>query len=435
MTDPVTLLPRNYTPYEESIEVMGGARLDALGPELIDSVIDPETIPFALLPWLAWQLRVNIWDPGWSEARKRWVVANSIALHRLKGTLAGIKGYLNLVDTTVVDAIVPPAKTFLCPAYSQAERDAFLAMFPQLRVYPYVAGSWFKYADFTSHAFGLNKSFLGAGSNGGSITASLFPMSLGAQERYIRTSVLWDHGVSTKLTTRQVSEEDVGSIQATTYDQVILPAKPKSEFFPNSGPKNKIFFGLPADPSRIVNIPITTEWSFQEARVTEKTISPGLGMIDIVPTDVAQQHQAQAGSLFAGGFIEPTKPPTLPASIAWRNIYQLWYLFDPSRVPISRKRYTHLDWTRLGWPVYTAELQVHISGTINPQETWKFVCGHLRAPSETQTQIDDTLMAVRTAMSKRDQIYVYTTTQRPITPADLRKVGQDKVGDWILAPP
>lgn len=52
---------------------------------------DPDTCPPALLPYLAWALSVDRWDPAWSEATKRAAIKQSYFIHRHKGTIAALR--------------------------------------------------------------------------------------------------------------------------------------------------------------------------------------------------------------------------------------------------------------------------------------------------------------------------------------------------------
>lgn len=47
---------------------------------------NPYTCPIQWLPWMAWTLSVDDWDPAWSETQQRAMVAAAISLHRKKGT-------------------------------------------------------------------------------------------------------------------------------------------------------------------------------------------------------------------------------------------------------------------------------------------------------------------------------------------------------------
>ncbi|WP_336867772.1 phage tail protein I [Sphingomonas sanguinis] len=92
----MTLLPPNATPLERALEA-GVARISAIDTP-IDTLLDPERIAARWLPWLAWGLSVDAWDSAWPEATKRQAVAESIALHRMKGTRASVDLILSRID-------------------------------------------------------------------------------------------------------------------------------------------------------------------------------------------------------------------------------------------------------------------------------------------------------------------------------------------------
>lgn len=85
-----SLLPPNATPLERCIERVFAARLAALDTG-IAAATDPATCPPAFLPWLAWQRSVDQWSPDWPTAIKRAVVADSLRLHRIKGTRGAVE--------------------------------------------------------------------------------------------------------------------------------------------------------------------------------------------------------------------------------------------------------------------------------------------------------------------------------------------------------
>jgi len=58
---PPSVLPPNATPFERNLE-SAGWRLGDDGPAGIRSLWNPQSIPAALLPWLAWALGVEAWD-------------------------------------------------------------------------------------------------------------------------------------------------------------------------------------------------------------------------------------------------------------------------------------------------------------------------------------------------------------------------------------
>ncbi|MDC7808789.1 phage tail protein I [Sphingomonas koreensis] len=67
-------------------------------PVPLAALWDPATCPEPILPWLAWALSVDSWDPEWTGATKRAAVANSIAEHRIKGTRASVEAVLERFD-------------------------------------------------------------------------------------------------------------------------------------------------------------------------------------------------------------------------------------------------------------------------------------------------------------------------------------------------
>lgn len=97
----MTLLPPNATAQETalegSVERIGGA------PVPNDTVWNPEVCPAALLPWLAWALSVDHWNPSWPESVKRQVIAASFDVHRIKGTIGALEKALQALDLDGMD--------------------------------------------------------------------------------------------------------------------------------------------------------------------------------------------------------------------------------------------------------------------------------------------------------------------------------------------
>lgn len=83
MTD--TLLPKNSTPLERALATVA-ARVSGV-PVPICDFWSPSRCPAALLPWLAWALAVDHWDPDWPDETKRITIAASIDVNRRKGTV------------------------------------------------------------------------------------------------------------------------------------------------------------------------------------------------------------------------------------------------------------------------------------------------------------------------------------------------------------
>ena len=88
-----TLLP-HPTKTELALEQDAAEKYCRANPEVITRLFDPLTCPAELLPWLAYALSVDVWNPQWPESTKRAICANSLAMHLHKGTLGGIEDAL-----------------------------------------------------------------------------------------------------------------------------------------------------------------------------------------------------------------------------------------------------------------------------------------------------------------------------------------------------
>ncbi|HEY0624669.1 phage tail protein I [Sphingomonas sp.] len=90
------LLPPNATALERGLAAVTNRISDV--PLPLSQLWDPATCPLHMLPWLAWAMSVDSWDPAWPEATKREAVANSIPEHRIKGTRAAIESVIGRFD-------------------------------------------------------------------------------------------------------------------------------------------------------------------------------------------------------------------------------------------------------------------------------------------------------------------------------------------------
>lgn len=117
MTDVVARLPSSPTGSFE--RAMAAGMSDAL-PVPYAQILDPYLTPVAWLPWLAAHHAVDLWFDDWPEARKREMIAQCAGvstvypddppLGDLKGTLKGLKRYLEFVDATIIDRKAHPQR-------------------------------------------------------------------------------------------------------------------------------------------------------------------------------------------------------------------------------------------------------------------------------------------------------------------------------------
>jgi hypothetical protein len=414
-----TLLPPNHTAFEEAFDLTG-ARIDELAVD-IPKLVRPWEIPATHLAWLAWGLSVDLWEPEWTQEKHRTLAARALPMHARKGTQASIAEHIRIMGADPRRFIVPPAKTFLMEVLTKEERQFFLARFPQLRIYPFVTRGTYRFAHFTSAAFGRSKAFLDASNI----------KDVGVWSRFIRTAKLWDRGEEKTLTIRAVTPDGVGRFHAAAFDEVILGAKPTRALHLDAPPKARAFlvddFGV---AQRMIRIPRDASYSYRAGRETYMTTYPDADLVDVRPQHIAEQHDGQPTALYAAKcqFIQGKH---LPPTISWRFIYERWHVHDPDRVPDVRIRSTHLGYTRLGMPPYHAEVRMRIKGRLAPRTAGPFVNGYLMTGN--RKPIADVREAVRVSKSLRDKILLDTKTWRFPRAGDRLKVGMVTLGRFIEA--
>ena len=97
-----SLLPPNATATERAVE-QATAHTTNL-PVPLRSILDADTCPANLLPWLAWSWGVDGWDDGWSEKAKRNTIRNAYRVQSRKGSAQSIRSIL--VDAGYGDSVV-----------------------------------------------------------------------------------------------------------------------------------------------------------------------------------------------------------------------------------------------------------------------------------------------------------------------------------------
>jgi phage tail P2-like protein len=98
MSEADDLLPFNATPAERAL-AGASRRTDAIAAPLAD-LWNPATCPAPQLPWLAWTLSVDDWEPGWPVSLKRATLAQAVEQHRRKGTLGAVRRAIELLGLT-----------------------------------------------------------------------------------------------------------------------------------------------------------------------------------------------------------------------------------------------------------------------------------------------------------------------------------------------
>jgi hypothetical protein len=450
---PSDLLYRASSGLEKAMADTDGLRLMATYAELIIDQWDPYAISSENLPYLAFATGVNLWEADWNDAQRRWWVANQWRLMEERGSLLGTTDYVAAVGQQVMRATVPPAKFIAGKSLTDDERKQYNSRFAQLRLYPYVARiqlPWLCYCSNFRVGLEQKRRYTNNGCFLGPLW-KMYPTSADAGGRYTRTATIWDRGVETPITVRTVSEVAIGGV-TTTWDEVIVPAKIANHYYasqkgkwplPKGHPirwnKYGIFLGIMEETAkRIIKIPRNGELDAATAKMIYQTIVPDNTYISVYPEHVSTPHPISARRLYAGA---PYKRPKqflfnkfLPTNGAFQYLYEVWYIFDPSRVPDYRRASVYMNHARFGIHKYTAEIKIKI---LIQWRKWYlynggFFRGHLHPPDTRE--IEKCRRAVTASMAVRDTVGIDTVVKRRINTNDsLPCDGTFTVGQYIDA--
>jgi len=95
------------------------------------------TLPDDILAMVAWGFHIEGYDLLETREEKLHVVRNFFDYHRYKGTCHGLELCLNTYLKRDLLAASPPTKSYFGASLTDAERTAWSAKMPEIRVYPY----------------------------------------------------------------------------------------------------------------------------------------------------------------------------------------------------------------------------------------------------------------------------------------------------------
>ncbi len=90
-----SLLPPGSSALTKAITQANAAMFNIDMPH--QSVLSPDHCPVALLPWLAREYSVDVYQDSWTESQKRAAIKAAPDIHRYKGTASAVKSALKLV--------------------------------------------------------------------------------------------------------------------------------------------------------------------------------------------------------------------------------------------------------------------------------------------------------------------------------------------------
>lgn len=383
------LLPQTSTPFEMAVSATLARTLDLQIP--IRDLWRPETCPVSHLPWLAWALSVDIWDDQWSTETKRALLRDSLALHRIKGTLGCIRRYVDLAGASVYRAVKPPAKNFLGASTTRAEREAFLATLPQVRIYTSVRRS-----------NAGRRGFWGARVHGRFFEDSLdrpacFPSTDQNGPSIQQRAELIEDGVRTPIAWAQLTQRS---------ERVFLPSvTSRGAFSGVTFPGAGRHFVRSTAASRIVTLDLnrTTEADLFLYRFPVVASEVPITAYPLRGFDPATNRRG----VFCG---RPIGAKFYVPSTASRRTYDVVHIRrNPSA---GRQAINYMGAERFGMPPYTGEIKLAVEGHRDRCTNGRFVGGFFWA--SPKTKLHKAMAAIRSAKSARDDIFVDSSTYRPL---------------------
>lgn len=405
------LLPNNRTPWESAVEGANAARWP-LPTDLVASVWSPDTCPADLLPYLAWAMSVDVWDDAWPETTKREVIRNSLKLHRLKTTLAGIKAHVALTGATVTRAIRPPAKQYMRGAMTEADRLAWLDGLPQIRIYPFATkataasrtffnGKGIARQFYRSRAHLLDAVPIAADEahvlagvdlearSGGELTGTAWARTSRGKRLFGRRATLYDRGTERPVT--------LTGIEGDAIERIVLGAATSGRAFYGAASYGRAYAAASNAGDRVYTV---RGLEGGRAFAIEGALEP----VDVRPQRIAQPRIAPAPRMFfgrhsAGHFMRASHAPLL--------IYDRIALNDPARLGARRHVRAWQGHGRFGMPPFTAELRISVPMRRNKRRSARWMgVGFLKSPD--MAPLNKAIQAVRVSKAFRDTVLIDT---------------------------
>lgn len=430
-----SLLPPNRTPLEAAVSAtIAGSFPRPAGA--IAAVFDADSCPLDLLPFLAWELSVDLWDDDWSESTKRKACRDAYRLHALKTTLAGIREHVALTGATVVGARRPNTSAFYLPARDEATRRSWRESMPRVQLRTarqrgtagdrafLCAGRMRRWSAFTFDSDETNWTWdsdrpvldmASADPQRGfspSFHGSSFWQTSRGPDRLRLAATLVDGDTTRELPLRQL---DDGALQVDL-------ATPTARDFVGRGFLGAIRLTTTRAPTLRATMRLDdTAEAFaitrgEDPRTVRPDILPGQR---IAPTPIAF-HRGPIG----GRFLRTTRAPEL--------LLRQIAIHDPSRILSGQRSRAFHGAHRLGFTPFEAELRIAIPMTRPVARSFRWHgAGHLQAAD--LRPLANALEAIRVSKAFRDRILVDTALHRPVKFSRGRRFGTFTFGQIMEA--
>jgi len=399
------ILPSNATEWERNLASQVERLLGMSIP--IEDLWNPHKCPVEFLPYLAWSVSADVWSTDWPEHRKRSVIADSLKLHGIKGTLASYEEHAKMVDSEVLRAVTPPGSFFLSAGLSPEERERLMLVMPQIRIYRNAIRS-----------YAGKRMFLSGGRRG--TLGSRFIVHSNAHLRSKPRIVFAENNVEREIAV----EEVVGiipNVGRSLYERALLQ-RPRR--------KGVMYLG-----TRSANWSFWTTLDHNRSVATFRRVSgsPSILRYGMQPVSIDPEPffvQAKGGRTFFLG--QQPRKRFLGRTDANNRIYERIVIWDPDLVP-RRRGASHFGVSRFGVSPFSAELTVSIPGK-RPKRAFGIQNGYLGQffVVSDQKKYHETFRALRAARATRDKVLINTTTYRPPSAGQLIVAGTPMIAGRLL---
>jgi hypothetical protein len=325
------LLPQNATPLLRTFAMAMGRIQDI--PVPIDTAKQPLIVTASFLPFVAWEYSVDVWFTKWPEATKRAIAQRSIQLHQRKGTLYAISEYIRYAGGVVLGVTRPPMTVFSGPSLTRAQRQAWLATLPQVRV-------WLIREEAR---FGPAKAFHGC-QRGGLFVERSYAVPSTALSRLRRRARWVVDGVETDVPVKTFDSYYRLHLRSTEGRSVFV-----------SRPFGRRFFIPSSAWRRLVTIR-------PQARLPWRSPSgPTLTPVSNEPERIkvaGNRGRSVFENMTIGGYF-------VPSSAKYR-IFDRFAVHDGSR-PLRNPACQFMGTGRYGFPMHTAWLRLSVPGKASPR--------------------------------------------------------------------
>ncbi len=390
---PETFLPAKRGSFAEVISVVnndGFSRLRELAL-VLQTLWDPWTCPAVVLPALAWAWSVDYWRDWWPEHRKRQVIAESPAFHKLKSTISADRMACGYADAELISYHLPRDGFVIGAQPSPGAYQAWVNGLPEICIYP-----------LPPRAAGAVKPLGGA--------IGLDPIYRGPPlERARRAELRKGESVVPLV----VSGETFGpnGVALDEIERVSVPQPLRDTLAVGCGPIGSPLASRPA--SRRV-----FDFDWHPTSASPFDLTPGVPSLVPAEAKARKVPIARPARDWRAAVGRAPVTSAVGAAPAREDYYLALRVADGTGPSGDRPRGGIVGRDRLPRARYTKELSVLVARPARRGWPFSGVC----LLSDPKPKADDVLAAIGTAQAARDTVYVDFNVISALTVADFETI-------------